>query len=152
MKEGSAQMMSGSCRSHSKSGRSNPEQGAAAAFVVLMAIALLAAAGLVIDGGYALAAKRQAMNQAEQAARAGADVLSQAGLRSGQTLVDSTRAVAAAQGYLSSVGASGTVTIDGGEVTVTVTSQQDTQILTVVGVGSIPVQATASATSIDEDD
>lgn len=132
--------------------RRRGERGAAAAFVVLMAVALLAAAGLVIDGGYALAGKREAMNQAEQAARVGADALSPAALRTGETRVDPGRAVAAAQGYLRSVGARGSVNVNGDEVTVTVTARQDTQILTAVGVGSIPIKATATAQSIDHDD
>ena len=127
------------------------ERGAATIFVVLFTLALLAVAGLVIDGGYALGAKREAMNTAEQAARAGADALNQGALRDGQTTVDPGRAVNAAQSYLSQVGARGTVGIAGGEVTVTVTSRQDTKLLSAVGVGSIPVRATATAVSIDAD-
>ena len=34
----------------------------------------------------------------------------------------------------------------------TVTSQQDTTILSAVGVGHLPVKATATALSIDQDD
>ena len=60
--------------------------------MVLFTVALLAIAGLVIDGGYALGAKREAMNNAEQAARAGADALNQGALRDGQTMVDPGRA------------------------------------------------------------
>ena len=133
-------------------GRRRDERGAATIFVVLFTVALLAVAGLVIDGGYALGAKREAMNNAEQAARAGADALDQGALRDGQTMVDPARAVNAAQAYLNLVGAQGTVDIAGGEVTVTVTGRQDTMLLSAVGVGSIGVKATATALSIDEDD
>ncbi|MGL5826824.1 MAG: TadE/TadG family type IV pilus assembly protein, partial [Nocardioides sp.] len=121
------------------------ERGAATPFVVLFTVALLAVAGLVIDGGYALGAKREAMNDAEQAARAGADALNTGALRDGQTMVDPGRAVTAAQSHLNSVGASGTVSVNGGEVTVTVTGQQDTKLLSAVGVTKIPVRATATA-------
>ena len=131
--------------------RERDERGAATAFVVLFTIALLAVAGLVIDGGYALGAKREAMNNAEQAARAGSDALRQSALRDGQTQVDPGKAVAAAQAYLQQVGAIGTVSVNGGDVTVTVTAEQDTVILSAVNVGSIPVEATATATSIDEE-
>ena len=119
--------------------------------VVFLGVAMLATAGLVIDGGYALGTKREAMNTAEQAARAGSDALSQARLRSGQTLVDPGEAITAAQSYLSRAGASGAVAVDGGEVTVTVSTRQDTALLSAVGVSSIPVSATATALSIDED-
>lgn len=128
------------------------EQGAVTVFVVLFTVALLAVAGLVIDGGYALGAKRQAMNHAEQAARAGADALDPAALRDGRTVVDGSRAADAAQQYLALVGARGTVDVVGGEVTVTVTSRQDTTMLSAVGVTSIPISASATALSIDADD
>lgn len=132
--------------------RKRDERGAATIFVVLFTVALLAVAGLVIDGGYALGAKREAMNTAEQAARAGADALNQGSLRDGQAVVDPARAVNAAQAYLSLVGAQGTVGIVGGEVTVIVTGRQDTTLLSAVGVSSIPVKASATALSIDPDD
>ena len=131
--------------------RERDERGIATLFVVLLATAMLAVAGLVIDGGYALAAKREAMNEAEQAARVGADALDPAALRSGDTRVNTARAHAAAQAYLNQVGARGSVSVDGGEVTVTVTASQDTTILSAVGVTSLPVKATATALSIDED-
>jgi Flp pilus assembly protein TadG len=127
------------------------ERGISTLFVVLFATAMLAVAGLVIDGGYALGAKREAMNQAEQAARVGADALDQAALRSGTTRVDPGQAVAVAQAYLNQVGARGSVAVNGGEVTVTVTGSQDTTILSAVGVTSLPIKATATALSIDED-
>lgn len=130
-------------------GQRRDEQGISTLFVVLFAVAMLAVAGLVIDGGYALGAKREAMNVAEQAARAGADALDQAALRSGETRVDGGKAVGAAQAYLSQVGATGSVTINGGEVTVTVTDEQQTAILSAVGISTLPIKATATAESID---
>lgn len=132
--------------------RQRDDHGASSAIVVLFAVALLAVAGLVIDGGYALGAKRQAMNSAEQAARAGADSLNQAALRDGRAEVDPTRAVAAAERYLHSIGLKGSVNVTGDTVSVTVTGRQDTKILTAVGISSIPIEATATARSIDDDD
>jgi Flp pilus assembly protein TadG len=131
--------------------RERDEFGVSTLFVVLFATAMLAVAGLVIDGGYVLGAKRAAMNQAEQAARIGADALDEAALRSGDTRVNAAQANAAAQAYLNHVGARGSVRVNGGEVTVTVTDRQDTTILSAVGVTSLPVRATATAVSIDED-
>lgn len=128
------------------------EHGASTAIVVLFTVALLTAAGLVIDGGYALGAQRKAMNNAEQAARIGSDALNQGALRDGQTTVDPGLAVTAAQSYLHGIGAHGSVNVNGGEVTVTVAKRQDTKILNAVGVGSIPVKATATALSINQDD
>src|SRR3546814_13898387 len=57
-------------------GRVVNERGSVTAFVVIMTSALLAMAGLAIDGGYALAAHRRAFNEAEAAPRAGAQAVS----------------------------------------------------------------------------
>lgn len=131
--------------------RRRDERGIATAFILLFTIALIAVAGLVIDGGYALGAKRTALDEAEQAARVGADALNQGALRDGATQVDTARAAGAAQAYLRQVGAHGTVAVDGGTVTVVVTKSQDTKILSAVNVNHIQIKATASAVSIDQD-
>ncbi|WP_165821187.1 pilus assembly protein TadG-related protein [Nocardioides gansuensis] len=127
------------------------ERGAASLILVLFTIALLTVAGVVIDTGYAMAAKRQAIHHAEQAARMGADALNRGALRDGVTQVDPTRAKNKAEAYLSLVGATGTVAVNGGEVTVTVTGKQNTKILSAVGIGAIPFAATATGLSINQD-
>lgn len=128
------------------------EHGSVTPFVVVVVVALLAVAGLVIDGGYALGEKRKAMNVAEQAARVGSDTLNEGALRDGMVRVDPGRAVAEAEHYLRSVGAWGAVEVDGDEVRVTVTGRSETAILSAVGIRSLRVEATATAISIDEDD
>lgn len=128
------------------------ERGQVTVFVVLVIVALFAMAGLVIDGGSALAEKRSAMNTAEQAARVGADALDPASLRSGDPTVLPARAAAATQAYLSQAGVRGTVNINGGEVTVTVRDTYDTVLLSAVGVGSMRISSTAAARSVNADD
>jgi hypothetical protein len=49
------------------------------------------------------------------------------------------------QSYLATVDASGTITISGNTVTVTVTAAQPTQLLGMVGISSIPVHGQGSA-------
>ena len=129
------------------------ERGSAAIFVVLMVAAMLVAAGLVIDGGYALAKRRELANQAEQAARVGADALSEASLRDGGApRVNPVRARAAIDRYLTEVDAPPPIVeINGDTVTVGLTSRQSTVILSVAGITSIPVAASGSARSIDAD-
>ena len=135
-------------RNHQRS--RHDQAGIAAVFVVFIAVALLAVAGLVIDGGYVMAAKRTAEGQAEQAARVGADALNQGSLRDGTYLVDPDTAQAAARDYLRTVDAHGTVVVSGQTVTVTVTKHQPMAILSAVGVRSLRVSQTASARSIDD--
>lgn len=127
------------------------ERGSVTVAMPFIAIMVFVSAGLVIDGGYTLAAKRRAMGHAEQAARVGSDALDQGALRDGRTVVNPGKARAAAQSYLDSVGASGSVSVAGGTVTVTVTDTQDMTLLTVAGMSSLTVTATGSATSINED-
>ncbi len=101
--------------------RLGEEEGMVTAFVVIFTLALLAMAGLVLDGGLALAAKVHA--------------------------IDDAQAVADAQGFLAAAGEHGTVTVAGETVTVTVTVTQPTQILSVVGIDQLTVSGAGSATA-----
>lgn len=133
-------------------GGGRDEAGHSTLMLVALAMMFMVAGGLVIDGGYALSARRDAMHVAEQAARAGSDALNEGALRSGNVRVDPGRAAAVARGYLSRSGMSGSVSVAGGAVTVTARTRQETVILGIVGIGSFPIAATATAESIDEDD
>ena len=59
------------------------ERGTVTAFVASFTIALLAVGGLVVDGGYILAARQRAYDEADAAARAGAQAIDVDALRSG---------------------------------------------------------------------
>lgn len=122
------------------------DDGRATAFVVVLVAGILALAGLTLDGGVALAAKVKANGEAEAAARAGAQAIDLSGYRNTGTLhLIGTQAMANAQHYLSTVGASGTVTVSGDTVIVTITATQGTQLLGMVGISSLTVHGTGSA-------
>jgi hypothetical protein len=124
------------------------EDGMVTAFVVIFTLALLAMAGLVFDGGLALSAKVRAIDDAQAAARAGAQAIDIPLYRqSGTITLDSAQAVADAQGFLAAAGEHGTVTVTGETVDVTVTITQPTQILSVVGVDQLTVTGAGSATA-----
>ena len=128
--------------------RRRDEAGMVTAFVVIFTFALLLLAGLVIDGGLALAARVQAIDEAQAAARAGAQAINLPLFRStGQIVLDSSAATADAERYLAVAGHSGTVTVTGNEVTVAVTISQPTQILGIAGIGQLTVSGTGSATA-----
>lgn len=115
-------------------------------FVVVLAAALLALAGLVIDGGYVLAARQEAGSVAEQAARAGAGAISRESLRgNGPLHVDPAAATRAAQSYLATTGHDGQVTVTGDTVTVTVHIVRKTAILSAIGIESLSSTSTATA-------
>ncbi|WP_245617540.1 pilus assembly protein TadG-related protein [Amycolatopsis taiwanensis] len=122
------------------------DEGRTTAFVVVLAIGILTLAGLTLDGGMALATKVKANGQAEAAARAGAQAIDLAAYRNTGTLqLLPTQAVADAQRYLATVGASGTVTVSGDTVTVVITTTQSTQLLGMVGISRLSVHGIGSA-------
>ncbi len=135
--------MTGLCR--------RDERGQVAAFVVVFAVALIFLAGLVIDGGHALAAKRRAMNEAQAAARAGAQALDlDAYRRGGGFNLDPDAARAAALSYLARTGhAEGSeVAVSGATVSVSVRFEQPMSILGAGGLGSVSVSGQGSARTV----
>jgi hypothetical protein len=122
------------------------ENGQVTAFVVVIATAVLMFAGLLLDGGQALAAKVRAIGEAQEAARAGAQAIDLAAYRDTGTLtLTPDHAVTLAQRYLAATGHAGTVRVTGNTVIVTVTLTQPTALLRLVGVGSLTVTSTGSA-------
>jgi Flp pilus assembly protein TadG len=102
--------------------------------------------GAVLDGGNAMAARVQALDIAQQAARAGANQLDLAALRTqGVLRLDPVAARTAATAFLADAGIPGTATANPDEVTVTVTRSQPTLILQAIGVDAISMTATATA-------
>lgn len=126
--------------------RARTDRGTVTAFVAGFAVALLAMAGLVVDGGYLLAGQRAAFDLAEAAARVGAQAVDEDALRQGDGVVvrpDEARQRVAE--YLEGTGHEGTVEVSGDTVTVHVTVTQRLAILGIVGVGPATIHASGSA-------
>jgi Putative Flp pilus-assembly TadE/G-like len=116
--------------------------GSVWAIGVVAVVALLA--GAVLDGGNAMAARVQALDIAQQAARAGANQLDLGALRNqGVVRLDPGAARAAAEAFLREAGATGTATATIGQVSVMVTRSEPTLMLQAIGVDSIDMTATA---------
>ena len=125
-----------------------PDAGMVTTFVVVFTLALLVMAGLVLDGGLALSAKVQAIDDAQAAARAGAQAIDIPLYRStGQITLDPTQATADAERYLAQSGHTGTVTVTGDQVSIIVTISQPTQLLSLAGIGHITVTGAGTATA-----
>lgn len=124
------------------------DDGVITAFVVVIGTALLLFAGLVFDTGMALSAKVDAVEEASAAARAGAQQLDLTALRAtGTVTLDAPAAETAAESYLQTTGHTGTVAVNGDEVTVTVSISQPTVILGIAGISSFSIQGSGSATA-----
>jgi hypothetical protein len=116
------------------------------AFVACFTVALIVVAGLVVDGGLILAARRHAFDDADAAARAGAQAVDVAALRQGQPVaLDPDLARQLAQQQLAAQGETGTVDVTGDVVTVHITRVQDLSILGVAGVGPVTIHASGTA-------
>jgi Flp pilus assembly protein TadG len=124
------------------------QRGSISAFVVLLLLALVALMGLVIDGGSAFSARQATADVAEQAARAGAGALSVGALRSGSVQIDPAAAVAAAVAFAAATGHQATASVSGSVVTVQIRYRIPTEVLGIIGISSLPVSATASATDV----
>jgi Flp pilus assembly protein TadG len=125
------------------------EAGAVTVMVVIFAAVLVLLAGLVSDGGRVLAAKRRAINIAEQAARAGAQQLDVASVRGGgPDQLDPPAARAAAMAYLGQAGYAGAAHVYGDTVDVDVGWSQPLLILHIAGVGTPGGTVNAAARTV----
>ncbi|WP_328457562.1 hypothetical protein OG780_42650 [Streptomyces sp. NBC_00386] len=125
------------------------DRGGVTVFVAVCVLALIGIIGVAVDGGAKMAATERADYVAGEAARAGGQAIDPAQAITGQAItVDPQDATAAAQAYLRSAKATGTVSVsgDGKRVTVTVHGSSDTAFLSAVGIGSLPVTGHAIAT------
>jgi Flp pilus assembly protein TadG len=126
------------------------DRGSLTLMLAVLMVALLALAGLVIDGGRKLNQSASAYAIAQEAARAGAGMVDRsAAYRSGTFQVDQGQALAAARAYLASAGYSGSVSAGGTQnirVSVTVTSQ--TLVLSLIGIDTMTSTGSAVASLV----
>lgn len=123
------------------------ERGAIGPFVIGIFLAIVAATGLVVDGGAALNARQRLSDAAEQAARYGANQIDLNRLRiDGAVVIDTAAADAAARSFLDA-GDYDDVDVQVGPdaVTVTVTQTVDTQLIMIVPSFEVEGRATARA-------
>ncbi len=132
-------------------GRPGGDVGAVSVIVLLLAGAMFGLAGLVWDGGRAITARQHAADLAEQAARAGANDLDLAALRTtGTDSLDVPRAIADACHYVqvAAPGSGCEATASGDAVTVRVTTHTPTALLGIVGLSSLTTHGYATASAV----
>lgn len=129
--------------------RRRDERGSVTVFVVVFTVTLILVGGLATDGGTLLAARRAAINEAEGAARAGAQAVRSDLLRAGATValdpVDARRRVVA---YLGRSGHQGIVEITGDTVRVEVSFTQPLAVLGLAGLAPITVRGIGEAQGV----
>jgi Flp pilus assembly protein TadG len=130
--------------------RRTGERGSVTLMLMVLSLAIIALAGIVIDGGAKLAQAENANAVAQEAARAGAGMVNQANAYStGSFTVDQAQALAAARQYLAAAHYHGSVsapTADTIQVTVTVTAP--TRVLSILGIDSMSSTGSATASLV----
>ncbi|MFE7317866.1 pilus assembly protein TadG-related protein [Streptomyces sp. NPDC057555] len=122
------------------------DRGQATGFVVCILAALWLFAGVVVDGGLALAGKSRALDVAQEAARSGAQQLDVGRLRDHHEVrLVRAEAARAARAYLVVAGEHGAAAVEGSAVTVRVTHHYRTQVLQLVGLRTLTVHAAATS-------
>ena len=105
------------------------EDGTIAAFVAVLAVALIAVAGLAYDGGQIIRATAEARDLASAAARAGAQQVASDEVHAGRAHLDPAAAQQAATDFLAAAGTTGSVQVADTSVRVTVTVIQPMRLL-----------------------
>lgn len=125
------------------------EDGSTSVFAVIVASVLILLAGLCIEGGRVLDARATLADTAEQAARAGAQQIAMGELRSsGSVALDPATAAGAARDYLAAAGptdAASSVSVQGGQVLVTLDADIPTTMLRLVGIDSVHLTISGTA-------
>ncbi len=131
------------------------ERGSATVFVIGFAIVLLLCAGLVIDGGLAINKRMRIADDAEQAARIGADSIDVAEFRRSETLViDRQLAQQRIAGYMTDLGYAASnwrADIAPDKVSVYLNDTSKTYILSLVGVDFHPVASAEAVPDTGQD-
>ena len=131
--------------------RADRQGGSLSLVIVVLFVALVALAGIVVDGGAKLTADENAAAVAQEAARAGATTVDVSrAYSSGSFVVDQQGALAAARSYLRSAGYGRySVSADGSSaIRVSVTITEPTRFLSLIGVRSFTCTGTATASLV----
>lgn len=128
--------------------RCSDDRGSATIWMIGVTVSAFLMVGLVLDGGVMLRARSDAFAVAASAARVGAQQLDSDAAVEGETVLDPVAAEQAALDYLAGHGVTGSVTVVGDTVRVSVTTSADLQLLSLVGGGSATFNATAEAQAV----
>ncbi|HEY8092938.1 MAG TPA: pilus assembly protein TadG-related protein [Acidimicrobiales bacterium] len=116
-----------------------------ALIIVAMTGVMILAAGLAFDGSRVLAARREAVDLANQAARAGAQAVEVGGVRAGRVGLDPRTAAEVANQFVAATGHHGSAVAGGTTVVVTVDITVDLPLLSAAGLSSTTVTGRGSA-------
>jgi len=126
------------------------ERGSITPFFVVFVPALVLIVGLVVDGAGKIQANENAQAIASGASRAAANAVAAQVVSNGGISLDNNRARIAATDYIEASGMTGTVNVVGDRITVSVETSYSTKFVSIIGIASLPAQATATAEIITQ--
>lgn len=126
------------------------ERGSITPFFVVFVPALVLIVGLVVDGAGKIQANENAQAIASGASRAAANAVAAQVVSNGGISLDNNRARTAATDYIEASGMTGTVNVVGDRITVSVETSYSTKFVSIIGIASLPAQATATAEIITQ--
>ena len=122
------------------------ERGSISIWLALSSFVMIMLVGLAVDLGGQVHALQRDHDLAAQAARAGGEEVQASSAIQGQTLaINPIAAQAAAERYLAAAGVSGTVSVKGETITVTIHDHYPTTFLGAIGINQLSVTTTATA-------
>lgn len=129
--------------------RRRDERGAISAMIVTLIVMLFVLAGLVVDGGFAINARERVYDDAEQAARRGANQIDLETLRAtGEVVILEGQARQLATDYMIQRGYDAgrvNVTVGEGEVTVWAEQTVNTTLLQLIFISDFQVEGSATS-------
>ena len=124
------------------------ENGVVSAFVLGLMMTFVVCAGLGVDGGRLVASRLELADHAENAARVGAQELTE--LRSGEPTIDATQARNSIASYLALYELDGDVVITSNSVIVTVNREVEMTLLKLFGASDHLLTVTRTAEPSDQ--
>lgn len=128
----------------------NDEKGSITPMVVIFVPVLIIVIGLVVDGAGKIQANDDAQAIAAGASRSAANAVAAQIVTNGSVALDTHRARTTALDYISAAGMTGTATVTPTRITVTVQTSYATRFISIIGITSLPAEATASAEIITQ--
>ena len=123
------------------------DSGVVSAFVLGLMMTFVVCAGLGVDGGRLVASRLELADHAENAARVGAQELTD--LRTGGPTIDESQARHSASSYLTAYDLDGKVAITSNSVSVTVNREIEMTLLKLFGAGNHLLTVTRTVTPSD---
>lgn len=131
--------------------RDENERGSVSIILIALVVVLVVVVGLVVDSAGKYQTAQAAQMTAASAARAATNALSGQTVKTGDLKLSPREAVTVANSYVQAAGVTGQAYVTGDTITVTVQDDYETIFVSLIGITTLHVTATASAKTITEE-